>query len=674
MSEDCCGGSKDLGTFNLYFSSDNLPPYSSLTYEGSYYQYYFETGIEEEKVFSATYTTAVSRDPVSSELEYYLCVGLNSKYSGKGLVKFGRKLLNLVILLDISGSMGSNYSIESKKCKLNVAKESIVSILDFLRPDDRIGIVLFDDKHQVLQELKLWKDVDRNELKKKIMEVRTHGGTSMTEGMKGAMSLYATLKDVRSTQYINRIINLTDAEFNVGDTDTKSLIKLMEDAANKKVYKTFVGMGIDFNTELVEAITKVKGSSFLSPASAKEFHETMTTEFDYLLAPIALDIAIEVNTDLFKIERVFGSPGNEIPNDNKIRMSCIFPSPREDPRFSKGGAVLVKLAPKDVSRIKTLKEVSLDLSLSYMDMDDNKHNDKSVAKIELPENGEYYSGTAVRKAIVITKFVSLLKHWIKDTVSKVKTSTINSTTGITPPPLEFKEDKYSRVSKTVSKEYKKMFSSFTKYVNDHIEKIDDESVLKNVDEYLSALCNYVSPQSISDAVKEELGQADMIKNDDQYSLDRVSKNVAKLLECNVDSALTDVVKTTIGSLVFDDATNNRDEEFFNINKNVVVQSDIDQELIRNYLKGIYGSNIQTNYLNDVLPQIKVRYLNYCKYKLVYNLLKEKITGDVDFETKEKVVSEKLGNIIDSEVKKFVQEFHPSSSFDSIINVWSYQSW
>lgn len=55
-------------------------------------------------------------------------MAFNSKYNGQGIVQ-GRPKLNLVIALDVSGSMGSPFQGETNKSKLDVAKESIITLL-----------------------------------------------------------------------------------------------------------------------------------------------------------------------------------------------------------------------------------------------------------------------------------------------------------------------------------------------------------------------------------------------------------------------------------------------------------------------------------------------------------------------------------------------------------------
>ncbi|MDD2755163.1 MAG: hypothetical protein PHS80_06490, partial [Methanothrix sp.] len=153
------GGAKDISNFRENILQDYLPLPSDVTYEGLFYDYYFDTGkaLECKKLFCPSYSYAVSKDPLSQQPQYYLSVGLNS-----GMTDFQRKKLNLVVVLDFSGSMGSPFDeyyydrfgnrVEQKddeagnsKTKMQIADESVVALLNHLKPEDRFGMVLFSD-------------------------------------------------------------------------------------------------------------------------------------------------------------------------------------------------------------------------------------------------------------------------------------------------------------------------------------------------------------------------------------------------------------------------------------------------------------------------------------------------------------------------------------------------
>ncbi len=59
--------------------------------------------------------------------------------------------------------------------------------------------------------------------------------------------------------YENRIIILTDAMSNIGETREKELLDFLKYNANKEFFISFIGIGVDFNSKLVDRITKIRG-------------------------------------------------------------------------------------------------------------------------------------------------------------------------------------------------------------------------------------------------------------------------------------------------------------------------------------------------------------------------------------------------------------------------------
>ena len=74
------GGSKNVNNFRENIKNGYFPISTDITYNGLFYDYYFETGDKKtsEEMFYPSYSTAVSKDPISSNSEYYMTVGLNS--------------------------------------------------------------------------------------------------------------------------------------------------------------------------------------------------------------------------------------------------------------------------------------------------------------------------------------------------------------------------------------------------------------------------------------------------------------------------------------------------------------------------------------------------------------------------------------------------------------------
>lgn len=414
------GGAKDVDNFRENIKNGYLPLPTDITYEGLFYDYYFDTEklAECSELFCPSYSYAVSRDPFSQTPEYYMTVGLNS---GIKASEFQRKNLNLVIVLDISGSMGAPFDqyyydgknkqgnsddvFESKKSKMQIADEAIVGILDHLQPEDRLGIVLFDQQAYLAKSLNYMGETDFEALKKHILSIREQGSTNHEAGFSQGSQLFQDFSDLNNPDYENRIIFVTDAMPNTGTTDKKSLLTMVQDQANKNIYTTFIGVGIDFNSELVEGITKSRGSNYYSVHSSSEFKNRMDKEFEYMVTPLVFDLSLSFDSDSWNIEKVYGSPEADEATGALMRVNTLFPSASSEEGV-KGGIVLLKLKKQEGSG-------PVRLTVSYLDRDGKRM--QSTKQVSLFNHlGDYYQNSGIRKAILLERYATLMKHFIAE--------------------------------------------------------------------------------------------------------------------------------------------------------------------------------------------------------------------------------------------------------------------
>eukprot|EP01084_Bolivina_argentea_P078808 143018_1 len=224
-----------------------------------------------------------------------MTIGLNSTIKQSD---FKRKKLNLLIILDKSGSMSASFDGEwnSSQSKMNVANKSVVSLLKHLNDDDRFGLISFDNDAFIHQQLDLMKNIQMDKLKKNIMTIKADNGTNFEVGFKKALNCYEKLFSVLSgcddNEYENRIIILTDACPNSGMTDSESLLNLVSKCAENenRIYTTFIGVGLDFNNVLIEEISNVRGCNYYSVHSTIEFKLKMDEEFDYMVTPLVFNL------------------------------------------------------------------------------------------------------------------------------------------------------------------------------------------------------------------------------------------------------------------------------------------------------------------------------------------------------------------------------------------------
>lgn len=486
------GGAQNIDNFRENIENGYFPLITDITYNGLFSEYYFDTSNEKvpennEDLFYPTYSSAVSKDPITGEEEYYLSVGLNSNIKEED---FKRKNLNLVLVLDISGSMQSGfnsyyYNLEEEnesKTKMQVAKESINMLIDRLGPNDSLGIVLFESDSAVAKKLNLNSNTDLDAIKSHILEITSAGGTNFEAGYKDATELFEDYELINNEDYENRIIVLTDAMPNTGDTSEDGLLSMVKENADNEIYTTFIGIGVDFNTELIEEIGDVRGSNYYSVHSEDEFNSKMDEEFEYMVTPLVFDLKLELESDDFEIAEVFGS---DTENKGEImNVNTLFPSKTENGE-TKGGIVLLKL-----NKLSDNSE-NLKLKVTYTDRDGKTHSNEQDVKIDKTEE-EFYDNIGIRKGIALSRYVTTMKKWIayERTEDDRFVITVNNGIDLFDEELYISLSEHERVSVDleVSNEFKETFEELKKYLQDENEQIKDDT-LNNEIELLEKLIN-----------------------------------------------------------------------------------------------------------------------------------------------------------------------------------------
>ena len=487
-------------------------------------------------------------DRDQNEREIFMTVGLNSNISA---ADFKRKKLNLVILLDISGSMNKPFENETQNIgyygnvsatKMQVACKSLIALLTHLKYDDRIGLVLFNKNVSHRFYLTELKSLPFYTIRQ-ILAIGANGGTDFEAGFNACIDQYRSLfkklkleknikpaekpvnetpknnddennggstspspetsttdlvkeggdnednkqqeNDVDDTaegdpEYDNRIIVLTDMCPTKGKKGSGPLMKLVKKYAEKKgqkIYTTFIGVGLDFNTDLVGKISKVRGCNYMSVHNNTEFVKRLDAEFDYMVSPLVFNLRLTLKSegDAAYIAGVYGSDDvNDLKNGEVMSIKTLFPSPVNDDGDTKGGIVLLKIKRKD-SGDDSKKTFSMIVECEFEDKYEKKYVNKQIVEFGSENkynNDDYYDNNGVQKGILLTRYVTLMRQWIiHDRLLFYPKNYLNK-----------------NIKVTVSNKYKKIFKSFMRYYQEEYEKIGDKEMKKEL-ELMDKICS-----------------------------------------------------------------------------------------------------------------------------------------------------------------------------------------
>ncbi|WP_405644446.1 von Willebrand factor type A domain-containing protein [Streptomyces sp. NBC_00019] len=150
----------------------------------------------------------------------------------------------LTFVIDISGSM-------SEPGRLDLAQESLGVMTDRLRDDDSVAIVTFSDQAEtVLPMTRL--DGHRDEIHEAIDNLEPTFSTNLGAGVETG---YATAVEGLREGATNRVVLVSDALANDGDTDPDSILDRIDGARREHGITLFgVGVGSDYGDALMERL------------------------------------------------------------------------------------------------------------------------------------------------------------------------------------------------------------------------------------------------------------------------------------------------------------------------------------------------------------------------------------------------------------------------------------
>jgi len=486
------GGSQDISDFRNNVEEGYLPLPQSLSFEGLFSEYFFETGGGDscESLFCAAYSPAVSPDPLGGSTERYFTVGLDS---GRSLSAFERPNVNLVVVLDVSGSMSDQFEDyyydqasgerqrvegETNRRKISVARDALRTLSRQLRPGDRIGIVTFEDRAERFQEVRSVENLSMAGLRDDVGRIDADGGTNMAGGIQTGLDMLDPYRSADRSEYENRIVVVTDAQPNIGDTTTRGLRGTLERAADANLHTSFVGVGVDFNPELVDRITSVRGSNYYTVRSAEQFQRRMGEEFAFMVTPLVFDLSVELEPGGTEIVDVYGTSVDDAATEDLLHVPTLFPSPTEGGR-TRGGVILVEV---NTAMATSPPEVRA----SYETRAGQQRTDR--ATVEFPSGiGAQYANTGVRKSVLLTRYAQLLRNWM---VYERDADPIEEDGGIEAPP-DSSLGRWEQTSEplTVSTPYDIRIPEFREHFRSEMRALGDDDLqqeLEMIDAILAA--------------------------------------------------------------------------------------------------------------------------------------------------------------------------------------------
>ena len=308
-----------------------------------------------------------------------------------------RPPLDIALVIDRSGSMAG--------AKLAHAKSAALELISQLGGGDRVALVQYDDNAQVVVSSVVTDAEGKAKLRRAVSSMTTGGLTNLNGGMVlGRDEVQRTLVPGA----VSRVILLSDGLANAGVVAADQISNTARLAADKGVHITTIGVGVDYNEDLMEAIAESGRGHYYYVRDAGSLEKVVAGEISAAQATVASQVELRLTPacDGVEIKDVLGYDVRRDGATTVVALSDLFGGDSRGmvvqlsvPDRQGGGeqAVRAQLRWRDT---RSGQPHSADVALSLEVTDDFHAVDSSVDKNVMAEVLKAQAAQTVRAAAV----------------------------------------------------------------------------------------------------------------------------------------------------------------------------------------------------------------------------------------------------------------------------------
>ena len=189
--------------------------------------------------------------------------------------------VDMVIVLDRSGSMNGR--------KISDARQAVSNLISRLTAKDRFALITYSDGVQLVSNLKPVNSDHRQQLATLIAGVTANGSTNLGAGLQAGIDVLLSGAEIGNAR---KLVLISDGLANKGITDSTRLGAIAGLAVEKEFAVSTVGVGNDFNEQLMTTIADRGAGNYYYLENPMAFSEVFQKEFFYAQATIASNVSI----------------------------------------------------------------------------------------------------------------------------------------------------------------------------------------------------------------------------------------------------------------------------------------------------------------------------------------------------------------------------------------------
>ncbi len=290
------GGAQDVGYFRKLVADGQVPEAEFFPIEGFLNEHDTPLPPPNYDMLATLHAfVGLFYDPQVDEPLIAMQLGLNS---GLDPSVISAKNFNLVVVVDVSGSMASDS-------KLDFVREGLSLMLDSLDENDTLGIVTYDDVAKVALAPVPVTAANVPEIQKIIDNLAPGGSTNIFKGLE--VGYKEAMKGITNGEALHRVMLLSDGLATAGNTSTDAILTMSAPYNDEGIGITTIGVGSDFNFELMYGLANQGNGNFYFLEDGEKLVDVFQHELEYLMTPVAENLKISFTLPKgFFVEDIYG--------------------------------------------------------------------------------------------------------------------------------------------------------------------------------------------------------------------------------------------------------------------------------------------------------------------------------------------------------------------------------
>ena len=284
-----------------YVNDGNLPPADAVRVEE--FVNYFEMGYNNPPDVAFGIYADGAPSPFAYDGTYLLRIGVQ----GYEVPEAERLSSVLTFVIDVSGSM-------NQENRLELVKQSLEMLVERLRPDDSVSIVVYGSEARVV--LYPTSGMETETILDAIYSLQPEGSTNAEAGLE--LGYEMAMRAYRPGAN-NRVILCSDGVANVGRTGPDAILAQVRGYVSEGIYLTSIGFGMgNFNDVMMEQLANDGNGTYAYIDTLDQAEEMFVENLTSTLQTIARDARVQVdfNPEVVSRYRLIGYENRAIADED----------------------------------------------------------------------------------------------------------------------------------------------------------------------------------------------------------------------------------------------------------------------------------------------------------------------------------------------------------------------